>query len=96
MIRNKFFKLTMQFDINMLNFLFIIIEDLLVQIPGVGDVIKDEDVILIILNVLTKSYKNFMQGVSIQFFNNELWLVVVHVVARAQQKELCGDHTKIE
>jgi hypothetical protein len=25
-----------------------------------------------------------------------LWLVVVHVVARAQQKELCGDHIKIE
>lgn len=82
MIRNKFFKLTMQFDINMLNFLFIIIEDLSVQIPGVGDVIKDEDVILIILNILTKSYKNFMQGVSIHFFY-ELWLVIVHVVARA-------------
>jgi len=68
MIRNKFFKLTMQFDINMLNFLFIIIEDLLVQILGVGDVVKYEDVILIILNVLTKSYKNFMQGVLIQLF----------------------------
>jgi hypothetical protein len=70
MIRNKFFKLTMQFDINMLNFLFIIIEGLLVQILGVGDVVKYEDVILIILNVLTKSYKNFMQGVLIQLF---LW-----------------------
>jgi hypothetical protein len=68
MIRNKFFKLTMQFDINMLNFLFIIIEGLLVQILGVGDVVKYEDVILIILNVLTKSYKNFMQGVLIQLF----------------------------
>jgi hypothetical protein len=52
----------------MLNFLFIIIEDLLVQILAVGDVIKDEDVIVIILNVLTKSYKIVMQGVSIQFF----------------------------
>jgi hypothetical protein len=68
MIRNKFFKLTMKFDINMLNFLFIIIENLLVQILGVGDVVKYEDVILIILNVLTKSYKNFMQGVLIQLF----------------------------
>ncbi len=85
----------MQFDINMLNFLFIITEDLLVQILGVGDVIKGEDVIIIILIVLTKSYKNFMQGVSIQIFY-ELWLVVVHVVARTQQKGLCGDHTKIE
>ncbi len=68
MIRNIFKKLTKQFDINMLNFLFIIIEDLLVQILGIGDVIKDEDVILIILNVLTKSYNNFMQEVSIQIF----------------------------
>jgi hypothetical protein len=68
MIRNIFKKLTKQFDINMLNFLFIIIEDLLVQILGIGDVIKDEDVILIILNVWTKSYKNFMQEVSIQIF----------------------------
>jgi hypothetical protein len=25
-----------------------------------------------------------------------LWLVVVHVVARAQQKELCANHIKIE
>jgi hypothetical protein len=76
MIRNKFFKLTMQFDINMLIFLFIIIEDLLFQILGVGDVIKDENVIMIILNILTKSYNNFMQGVPFNFFY-ELWLVVI-------------------
>lgn len=87
--------MTLQFDINMLNFLFIITKELLVQILGVGDVIKDEDVIIIILIILTKSYKNFMQRVSIQFFY-ELCLVVVHVVARTQQKGLCGDHTKIE
>jgi hypothetical protein len=33
------------------------------QIVGVGHVTKDEDVVLIIPNVLSDSYKNFVQGV---------------------------------
>lgn len=46
----------------MSNFLFIV-KDLLGQIVGVGHVTKDEDVVLIILNVLSNSYKKFVQGV---------------------------------
>jgi hypothetical protein len=46
----------------MSNFLFIV-KDLMGQIVGVGHVTKDEDVVLIILNVLSDSYKNFVQGV---------------------------------
>jgi hypothetical protein len=49
----------------MSNFLFII-KDLLVQIAGVGDVIKYEEVVLTILNVLLESYESFVQGMSIQ------------------------------
>jgi hypothetical protein len=59
MLQNKFYKLTMQDDTSMLDFLFIT-KDLLVQIVGIGDVIKDEDVILTILNVLPKPYENFL------------------------------------
>jgi len=58
MLQNKFYKLTMQDDTSMLHFLFTT-EILLVQIVRIGYVIKDEDVVLIILNVLPKSYKNF-------------------------------------
>jgi hypothetical protein len=56
MLQNKFYKLTMQDDINMLNFLFTA-KILLIQIVGIGNVIKDEDVVLIILNV----YQNLMK-----------------------------------
>jgi hypothetical protein len=45
----------------MSNFLFIV-KDLMGQIIGVGHVTKDEDVVLIILNILSY-YKNFVQGV---------------------------------
>lgn len=55
----------MQDNTNLLNFLFTI-KILLVQIVGIGNVIKDEDVVLTILNVLPKSYENFMQRVSTQ------------------------------
>ncbi len=65
MLQNKFYKLTMQDYINMLDFLFIA-KILLIQIVGIGDVIKDEDVVLIVLNVLPKFHENFMQRVSIQ------------------------------
>jgi hypothetical protein len=51
MFQNKFYKLTMQDDTNMLDFLFIV-KDRLVQIVGIGNVIKDEDVVLTIRNVL--------------------------------------------
>jgi hypothetical protein len=59
MLQNKFYKLTMQDDTSMLDFLFIT-KDLLVQIVGIGNVIKDEDVVLTILNVLPKSYEFFL------------------------------------
>jgi hypothetical protein len=49
----------------MVNFLFIV-KNLLSQIIRVDDVIKDEDVILIVLNVLPNSYENFMQNVLAQ------------------------------
>jgi hypothetical protein len=65
MFQNKLYKLTMQDNTNLLNFLFTI-KILLVQIVGIGNVIKDEDVVLTILNVLPKSYENFMQRVSTQ------------------------------
>lgn len=49
----------------MLDFFFII-KDLLIQIVGVGNVIGDENVVLIMLNALPGSYKKFVQGVSSQ------------------------------
>jgi hypothetical protein len=45
----------------MSDFLFVI-KDLLGQITRMGDIIKDENVVLIVLNAL--SYKNSVQGVS--------------------------------
>ncbi len=59
MFGNKFYKLAMQDETSMLDFLFIV-NDLLVQIAKVGDVIKDEEVVLTILNVLLESYKSFV------------------------------------
>ncbi len=65
MFQNKFYKLTMQNDTSMLHFLFTT-KIPLVQIVRIRDVIQDEDVVLIILNVLPKSYKNFMQRMLVQ------------------------------
>jgi hypothetical protein len=53
----------MQETSNMSNFLFVI-KDLLSQITRVGEIIGDKNVVLMVLNVLPKSYKNFVQGVS--------------------------------
>jgi hypothetical protein len=52
----------MQETSNMVDFLFTI-KDLLGQIAGVGDVMRDEDVILTVLNALLDSYENFVQNV---------------------------------
>ncbi len=61
-LRNKFYKMSMQETSNMVDFLFTI-KDLLGQIAGVGDVMRDEDVILTVLNALLDSYENFVQNV---------------------------------
>ncbi len=63
LLKSKFYKLNMQETSSMSNFLFVT-KDLLGQITGVGDIIRDENVVLMVLNVLSKSYKNFIQGVS--------------------------------
>ncbi len=63
LLKNKFYKLSMQEFSSMLDFLFTV-KDLLGLIIGVGDVVKDEDVLLIISNVLFESYESFVQGVS--------------------------------
>jgi len=47
---------------NIANFLFIV-KNLLGQIVRFNDVIRDEDVVLTILNVLPNSYENFMENV---------------------------------
>jgi hypothetical protein len=47
MLRNKFYKLSMQDDSSMCDVL-LTIKDLLVQITSVGDVIRVEDVVLIV------------------------------------------------
>jgi hypothetical protein len=57
--------MSMQETSSMVNFLFIV-KNLLGQIIGVSDVIKNEDVILIVLNVLLDSYENVMQNVLVQ------------------------------
>ncbi len=57
--------MNMQETSSMVNFLFTI-KDLLGQIARVDDIIKDEDVVLTVLNVLPNSYENFMQNVLIQ------------------------------
>jgi hypothetical protein len=64
-LKNKFYKLNMQENLDISKFL-LIVKDILGQIVDVGDAIKDENVILTILNVLLNLYENFMQGVSIQ------------------------------
>jgi hypothetical protein len=69
LLKNKFYKLNMQENLSISKFLFIV-HDILGQIVEVGDAIKDENVILTILNVLLNSYENFMQGVSIQILIN--------------------------
>ncbi len=65
MLKNKFYKLTMQDETNMSNFLFIV-KDLLIQIARVRDVIKYEDVVLITLNDLLESYESFVQVMFVQ------------------------------
>jgi hypothetical protein len=52
----------MQETSSMTNFLFVI-KNLFGQITWVGDIIRDENVVLMVLNALLKSYKNFVQGV---------------------------------
>jgi hypothetical protein len=47
------------------NFLFII-KDLLIQIASGVDVIRNENVVLTILNALPNSYENFVQGILAQ------------------------------
>jgi len=47
------------------NFLFII-KDLLIQIASGVDVIRNENVVLTILNALPNSYENFVQGILTQ------------------------------
>lgn len=44
------------------DFLFII-KDLLIQIASGVDVIRNENVVLTILNALPNSYENFVQGI---------------------------------
>jgi hypothetical protein len=65
----KFYKLNMQENLSISKFL-VIVKDILGQIVEVGDAIKDENVILTILNVLLNSYENLMQDVSVQFLIN--------------------------
>jgi hypothetical protein len=55
----------MQETSSMANFLFIV-KNRLGQIIRLGDVIRDEDVVLIVLNVLLDSYVKFMQNVLAQ------------------------------
>jgi hypothetical protein len=62
LLKNKFYKMSMQETSSMAYFLFTI-KDLLGQIAGVGDVMRDEDVILIVLNALLDSYEIFVQSV---------------------------------
>ncbi len=62
-MRNKFYKMNMQKTSSTENFLFIV-KDLLGQIVGVCDVIKDEDVALTVINALPNSYENFVQSVN--------------------------------
>jgi hypothetical protein len=65
LLKNKFYRLNIQKNLSISKKLFIV-KDILGQIVEIGDAIKDENVILTILNVLFNSYENFMQGVSIQ------------------------------
>jgi hypothetical protein len=62
-LRNKFCKMSMQETSSMAVFLFIV-KDLLGQIVGVCDVIRDQDVVRIVLNALPDSYESFVQSVS--------------------------------
>jgi hypothetical protein len=69
----------MQDDTNMLDFLFIV-RDLLVQIVRIGNVIKDEDVVLTILNVLPKSYEFFFVKHVSSKNSSKLWSIDIQVV----------------
>lgn len=65
LLKNKLYKMSMQETSSMANFLFIV-KNRLGQIIRLGDVIRDEDVVLIVLNVLLDSYVKFMQNVLAQ------------------------------
>lgn len=62
MLRNKSYKLSMQDYSNIFD--LFTIKDL--QITSGVDVIRNEDVVLTILNALPNSYENFVQGVLAQ------------------------------
>jgi hypothetical protein len=83
----------MQETTSMTNFLFTI-KDLLGQITRVNDVIKDEDVVLIVLNVLPNSYQNFMQNVLAQRTFSTFHQLISRLLQEAQRRELRGDQTK--
>ncbi len=92
-LKNKFYKMNMQETTSMTNFLFTI-KDLLGQITRVNDVIKDEDVVLIVLNVLPNSYQNFMQNVLAQRTFSTFHQLISRLLQEAQRRELRGDQTK--
>jgi hypothetical protein len=77
------------------DFLFTI-KDLLVQIISVGDVIRVENVVLIVLNTLFISYKNFVQGVSTQETLPSFDKLMSKFLQEAQRSELRGDQTTTE
>ncbi len=91
--KDKFYKMNMQETSSMVNFLFTI-KDLMGQIARVGDVIRDEDVVLTILNALPNSYENFMQNVLAQGTLSNFHQLMSRLLQEAQQRELCGDQTK--
>ncbi|CAN5962531.1 unnamed protein product [Sphagnum jensenii] len=79
---------------SMVDFLFIV-KDLLGQIVGVGDVIRDEDV-LTVLNAFPDSYENFVQSVSAQWTLPNFDQLTSRLLQEAQRRELHGDQTKSE
>jgi hypothetical protein len=83
----------MQKTSSMSNFLFTI-KDLLGQIARVSDVIRDKDVILIVLNVMPDSYDNFMQNVLAQGTFSNFHQLMSRFLQEAQRRELRGDQTK--
>jgi hypothetical protein len=91
---NNFYKMSMQETSSTIDFLFII-KDLLGQIVGVGDVIRDEDV-LTVLNAFPDSYENFVQSVSAQWTLPNFDQLTSRLLQEAQRRELHGDQTKSE
>lgn len=91
MLKNKSYKLSMQDDSSISDFLFTI-KDLLIQIATIKNVIKNEDV-LTILNALPDSYENFVQGVSAQETLPSFDQLTSKLLQEAQRRELCGDQT---